>query len=561
MATMWLREAAQSVYNEKIRNPGKTFALFLKYCVGWTVTENIATTGSWLSTEANGSTGSFGTATRATGTITCDGNPNEPADNDTFTLDDGVHAAITFTFKTTPTLPTHIDRSGSPTAATMSARITAAINGQAALDNLWIDAVDAVGSVNLTNWRYDDLGNTTTTDSFTPLGTWAFSNMTGGVNGWKFTVTGSPFTVADVGKFVLIADSTNPRNNGVYQVDKYFDANNLQLNFQADWFAGESFTAASGLTWHIWDGDYDMPTGLYPTNQDYWRAVSPHSTGWAMQFSWGPDGSGRWQLRVVPDGNWGGNKHLGQGGRIDTTVADVWMPGGAASHFNMTVFVDTDGAWLYFIGTRFISTNNESVQMGFGISVIDPIEPEALSAVERVGLFCTDAGIGNQGQDYWSIATGYGLSNGQFWDERSQSVLTNCYIAEMTQKNSDEGWSGRTAVVQPTAWLAARGLEANARLAGDLTWQVGKTQRYEGLLVMKDRNNMASLGQYEWLGWMKGMQAIRDVAGYTGVVPAPDEARRMLAMSSDGVTKDWMVVCDGMMLPWPDVTAQNQNNR
>jgi hypothetical protein len=567
MATLWLRETLKTISGYNKLNIGKGFALFMKYCVGWTVTEQIETSGSFVSTEQNGSTGSVTSPVRATGTITCDGNPNEPADNDTFTLDDGYHSPLTFTFKTTPVAATDIDRSGSPSAATMSARITAAINGQGDLDNLWINAVDAGGSVNLTNWRYNDLGNTTTTDDFTPLGAWAFSNMTGGVNGWKLTVTGSPFSSADEHKWVLIADSTNPRNNGIYEVDKVFDANNIQLDFRGNQEAGDGFTTASGLTWHIWASDYQVPTGVNGPGgvpyEEWWRAASPHSTGWAFEFSWSGDTlSPRYGVRVAVDGNWSGSKILGTGGRVAWGGADVWMLDvSVGCELNLSVFVDTDGDWLYFVGTRWLQNSAVSVQSCFGVSTLDPIEPEAVAGDELVGLFCTDSGIGNQGQDYGSLRTNTGqFSTGKFWDERSQAVISNCFIAEISWRNSNEGWSGRDPMTSPIGWLAPSGLEPNARLVSDLTWQIGKTQRYEGLLVLKDRNNVEPIGQYEWLGWMKGMQTIRNAADYNDSSPPGLEVRRMLPMSTDGVTKDWIVIWDGMILPWPNVTPQNQNH-
>jgi hypothetical protein len=445
----------------------------------------------------------------------------------------------------------------------MSARITTAINSQSNAGTLWIDAVDAGGSVNLTNWRYNDLGNTTTTDDFTPLGAWAFSNMTGGVNGWKLTVTGSPFSSADHAKWVLIADSTNPRNNGIYEVDKFFDANNLQLDFRASQDSGEGFTTASGLTWHIWAGDYQVPTGVNGPGgvpqEEWWRAVSPHSTGWALEFSWAGDTlSPRYGIRLAVDGNWSGDKIMGTGGRVAWGGADVWMlDTSQGCELNLSVFIDTDGDWLYFIGTRQLNNDYDSnIQSGFGVSTLDPVEPEAVVEDELVGLFVTDNGIGNSGQDWMRTRTNTGqFSTGKFWDERTQSIISSCFIAQgPTWSNSDYGWSGYYYQV---GWLAERGLEANARLVADLSWQVGKTQRYEGMLVMKDRNNVEPTGMYEWLGWMKGIQAIRDIGNYYDHSDV-NNVRRMLPMSTDGVVKDWVVAFDGVMLPWPDVTPQNQ---
>lgn len=563
MTHIWFRDVDFQIDTvaDYARGRSKALALFLKYCAGWTVTENILTSGSFVSTEATGATGAVNAPVQATGTITCDGNPNEPADNDTFTLDDGFNPATTFTFKTTPVAITDIDRSGSPSAATMSARITTAINAVAATRALWIDAADASGSVNLTNWRYDDQGNTTTTDDFTPLGTWNFSNMTSGVNGWKFTdATGTPFTqFQDEGKLLLIVDSTNPRNNGCYTINRVFDSNNIELSFQADKDAGEGFTTASGLTWYMWDKNYQVPTSSTVGGQgganEYWRAASPHASGWSMEVG---HNSIEFWIGVAADGNHGGSRLLGyspdpSNSKINPTYTR--SGGGTQNRGLMNAMVDTNGDYFYAWELIRYGPNQCEIN-GWGVATIDPIEP-GLEDYEQVALLGSD-NIGNASQlQFHRNFSGSALGFARFWDNRNNRQVS-AYWADMSYYNSDLAFGGYT-LNQIDAGRWGRGPNDRLGAAIGEIWDLGKTDRYDGVLIVKDPDNAFPAGGYEYIGWLKGMQISRQMSNFDRA--APDHNRpwlKHIQLSSDGVTKDFILVFDGMVFPWPNTSPEGE---
>jgi hypothetical protein len=211
----------------------------------------------------------------------------------------------------------------------MRDRIIAAINGIATLE---IEATNGgAATVDLEHYRYGTRGNTTSSETVADV-SFVLTNMTGGLDGWVLTdsVYGA-FTTGNVGATVCVVDPTSAVNNGVYRVRRFISSTKIELDFAADLDNGEAFVAASGLTWYIWGTAYDIPA----TNGDLCRLASPHSSGWAIEFSrinWGGQESDS-GVRIATDGNWGGSRILGT-----KHLATQY----ATSHIKVTLCVEVD---------------------------------------------------------------------------------------------------------------------------------------------------------------------------------------------------------------------------
>ena len=66
---------------------------------------------------------------------------------------------------------------------------------------------------------------------------------------FTFTAASASFTAGDVGKFIVIVDSTNEVNCGIHKIATYVSGTQVTL----DWYSTDYPTAATGLTWYLVD--------------------------------------------------------------------------------------------------------------------------------------------------------------------------------------------------------------------------------------------------------------------------------------------------------------------
>lgn len=80
-----------------------------------------------------------------------------------------------------------------------------------------------------------------------------------------FTSASNPFTIADVGKFLVMLDPTNPENCGIHPITVFNGTGSVDIDF----FSSAFPTSASGITWYLLD-DGSQGSGSIPnTLGDY----------------------------------------------------------------------------------------------------------------------------------------------------------------------------------------------------------------------------------------------------------------------------------------------------
>jgi hypothetical protein len=542
MATKWLRElCAYDYYVGTMKNNMvKALAIFLYRCCGYTSpTEIIAGAGSFFSTEASGSNGVFTGTAKASGTISTIVSANH-VNGEQMTLDDGWNPPTTFTFSNAPSALTDIDITGAVSADVMRDRIIAAINGIATLE---IEATNGgAATVDLEHYRYGTRGNTTSSETVADV-SFVLTNMTGGLDGWVLTdsVYGA-FTTGNVGATVCVVDPTSAVNNGVYRVRRFISSTKIELDFAADLDNGEAFVAASGLTWYIWGTAYDIPA----TNGDLCRLASPHSSGWAIEFSrinWGGQESDS-GVRIATDGNWGGSRILGT-----KHLATQY----ATSHIKVTlcVEVDLDGDYLnmwYTWNSGAPGTGNiESILAGVLVSTLETIEPDR-ATYEKTALFGMSTYLVVDRTQFARFNDSYFdrvLGCGFIIDEASGvPVQRYCFLVDPSYLGSTDGfvsWTNR---------------EANSRLASRtasqlLPWDVPKNDVWEGSLVIQDFNDESNVGSYEFIGWAKGHQVSRRL-DYIPNESTYTTRRNNIQCSQDGGDRNRIYTAAGFIFTWPD---------
>jgi len=188
-----------------------------------------------------------------------------------------------------------------------------------------------------TNFSESVSGGTWDPTSFTKSGSDGY--FTGSDKRFTDNVASS-FTVTDTGSYILIKDTTYPRNSGWYKMT-YVDSSNIDLDFRSG--ATEYPDASGGLSWWTLDKLSGFPAG----NGDYCRIRG--DTGWEIEFK-NYYHVGQWQrtnidIRVSMDGDWSGSGKIvgswryGTGSTYETDISAEQV---------RYMIVDTDASTIIF---------------------------------------------------------------------------------------------------------------------------------------------------------------------------------------------------------------------
>lgn len=531
MTSLYIRGMSAPFNNTVSRALSKAMAIFLEKCCGFTNYGESVSSGHFNTYEKTGTNGGFTGAAVPAGSIATIASASH-VNGEQLVLDDGFHAPITFTFSSSPSADTDIDITGAVTADVMKDRIIAAVNLVRDARLLWIDATDGgTDTVTLTNFRYSDRGNGSLWSDTVSDGGFVITQPSGGLDGWVMTdSTASVFVQGtDEGKWCVVVDPTNPVNNGVYRVLRVLSADAVELDFQANKDNGEAFVATgSTLSWYMFKNDYDMPS----TAGNYFQLESP--AGWAVRFY---QNNYYWDIRVAVDGSWSNGREIGNS-RFD------WYASLSNGRGQVNLEVDSSGKYINLWCTSPQSNYQPEGlvnQCATFIDTIDPIEPEteAWECVVIFGSVGTNPNGSAQLRRFASATNGIAL--GRAWDERN-FVQYEVSMVDQSYSNSAEGH--REPIYQ--AWLT----EPNRRLA-PRSYELGKTELWEGAWVLKDRYNTSWDGKYEWLGRMTGHLTSRSMErwtnrdNYANYPYVPD-----IQCSMSGV-KDKLHISAGFVVNWP----------
>lgn len=504
----------------------KAMAIFLEKCCGFTNYGESVSSGHFNTYEKTGSNGGFTGAATPAGELSTIASASH-TNGEYLILDDGYHDPVTFTFASSPSADTDIDITGSVTADVMKERIIAAVNLIRDQRLLWIDATDGgTDTVTLTNFRYTTRGNGSLWSTDSAIG---ITQPSGGLDGWVLEdTTASAFVQADVGKWAVVVDPTNPVNNGVYRIVRYISADAVELDFQANKDNGEAFVATgSTLSWYVFKHDYDMPT----TAGNYFQLESP--AGWAVRIA---QYAYYWYVTVAVDGSWSNGRTIG-------TNKFTFNAEAANGRGQVNVEADQAGTFLNMWSTGLISNYQpEGVvnQNAIFIDTVVPVEPDAEQWENVVLVGCPNTSV-NGAQQLRRSSTTNTVGVGRAWDERN---FTQYLVYMVDQSYSSNGEGHREPIYQ--TWLT----EPNRRLA-PRSYEIGKTELWEGTWLLKDPYNGAWDGKYEWLGYMSGHLNSRVMERYTNrdnynTFPfVPDIQCNMAGV------KDKLHISGGFVVNWP----------
>jgi hypothetical protein len=334
-------------------------------------------------------------------------------------------------------------------------------------------------------------------------------NITGTDKNFQDT-TAAAFVGGDTGKWLLLVDNTNPRNSGLYKVT-YVDASNVTLDFRSGAAEYPTQNLGANLSWWLLGDTYQVPT----RRDSYWRLRTPHTTGWEIEVKWSDAGADQgFQVRLAVDANWGGTKILGPAymGVDDNDATWFYCAG------------NTEGEFINFFFHN--STNNQ--WGGFIAADVDLFDADrtADEAVALMGNPNSSTSIWPATSTYEKVQDATNVANGWIWSDRPPNTVQTCSMVEMSYLNSDLGF---------TQWTSA---QANARISA--------TQFIEGQPIIVDPNNVASLGEYEIVGSLKGV---------FGAHRGTDKTAH--TDPNDSGTLNRFHVFDGLGVEWPNVTAQH----
>jgi len=204
----------------------------------------------------SGVAASLGASPVATGTLTTDNGVNI-VDGESFTLDDGVNAAVTFEFDNNSSVVESATLRQVPftvfdiQSQVRDAIITAVTNAPLLL----ITATNGgVSQVDLTHDRSGTAGNVAITQSGTPL-----LGITGMSGGGDMVVTGlSGMTPGSVGHRLIITGVSDPFNGGTFEITAYNSATSVDVSIPS---LGGSYATGSDAnnTAIVWE-ERDYPT-------------------------------------------------------------------------------------------------------------------------------------------------------------------------------------------------------------------------------------------------------------------------------------------------------------
>lgn len=275
---------------------------------------------------------------------------------------------------------------------------------------------------------------------------------------FRFTSAGATFTAGDVGKFLVILDSTNAVNCGIYAITNFVDANNVDIDFYSPDFPT---AAGPGLSWWL----VDTTSGAALTDGDNVVFSVNHAIApWQFKMELIPhlgNGYGQVDFQVAPElGSWNTVTHTWNTnakvlyrsyGTPDYGVGFCLGRGyiGGDTAGRIYAYGDTDGNCLFLMDHLFAGTG---VKVFAFMGVLDTMfeTSPARLAVEKVfahgGSVFRDGGNTartgdvNAGHDVgygWNATTRdsqYLQRWGGWWDH-----LQDYFLRAITQPNHRHG--------------------------------------------------------------------------------------------------------------------------
>ena len=370
--------------------------------------------------------------------------------------------------------------------------------------------VNAAGSAETSvfSWVITDLSNWVTTEK-------GGSNGSINISGTDFIfedTTAAAFVGGDTGKWVVIADPTNPRNSGIYKAT-FSTANRVTIDFRSGGAEYPTQNLGANLVWSMLSDSYLVPT----RNGDYFRLRTPHANGWEIEVKIDDPKTGALSydkgvvVRVATDANWSGSKILSEvyTGVDNTDVVWSYCAGDDAGEFINFFFHN--------------STNNE--YGGFVAANLDLTELDRLPAEQAVLMGNRDGVTAWTANTYTRDHSDTKLARGDLWSDKEQHPA-KCYMIEASYADESLGFSG---------WISRT---VNVRNSNQ--WDF-----IDGVPVVIDPNfELYSQNEFEMAGKVKG------------VVLTSGAATVRTALNDAG-TLDKFHIQDGLAIEWPNVTQQH----
>lgn len=233
---------------------------------------------------------------------------------------------------------------------------------------------------------------------------------------FTFSATSASFSIGvDEGKFIVIVDSTNEVNCGVYEILTVNSATQVVINF----YSTDYPTAATGLTWYLVDPTNLLGGTNIVEDDNAVFQVNNATAPWQIKISMfsNADAWDRIKYEVAPEaGSWDTGTHAWK-----TTAPLIARPAAPSIGYytsgtcpRMYVYGDTDGESLFIMMHLADGTSSKTFASVF---VLDPIfeTTPAHPARDKVGVFGGDAS--NSAEQYRSGHGNEGIGYGYSWIE------------------------------------------------------------------------------------------------------------------------------------------------
>jgi hypothetical protein len=259
---------------------------------------------------------------------------------------------------------------------------------------------------------------------------------------WILTADSTtPFLATDVGKLiVLVAPDSTVLTSGVYRIKDFVSTNEIKIDYRAN--PSSEFppdnTAGTPITYKVFAYTFEAPS----TNGDYWRAESPHSTSWALQ--WNYQGTNEAYIYVAVDGDWGGGKLLG--GNAGTANDLNFRISGAQDRSLIDVIVEDSGEFLLVSNHAYDddSFNDYRAQQAFMVNKLTPMPDLSLADEECIALFgsrnTNDSAFWRRDYSY----VDYVMSSGRVWSNSYGDYL-RCHVSDLSYFRGNQSLATRSS--------------------------------------------------------------------------------------------------------------------
>lgn len=187
-----------------------------------------------------------------------------------------------------------------------------------------------------------------------------------------FTSGSNPFAAGSVGKFLVLLDSTNPENCGIYPITVFNGAGSVDIDFYSTAFP----TLASGITWYLLDDGSQGSVKVPILVGDYAVLRSTHATyPWEIKLTHRdgnqPGNVAGAQLEVAPEsGAWNTGSHTWNAGAAVLTERHWQCKYFVDIHSRIYAVADTEGSFLF----AFTDMLGRVTKVATQISLITPNE-------------------------------------------------------------------------------------------------------------------------------------------------------------------------------------------